>query len=143
MRRNLLNTSTGLKPMYDDDFDEKRKLKIGEVYTAEARLMRNYRFHREYFALINCAWEYLPERTSEGFRTKGNFRMYVEVAAGHCEPFYSHSRREWVEIPKSIAFDSMDDAEFSSLYERVKDVIFSLIGSRVSMEEFERNLSRF
>lgn len=35
MKLNLLNTVQGLKPLYDDDFDEKKKLKIGEVYTAE------------------------------------------------------------------------------------------------------------
>lgn len=28
----LKNTAHGLIPLYDDDFEEKRKLKIGEVY---------------------------------------------------------------------------------------------------------------
>ena len=33
--------------------------------------------------------------------------------------------------------------EFSDLYERVKDVIFSIVGSRVTREEFERILIDF
>ncbi|MFA6726929.1 MAG: DUF1367 family protein [Prevotella sp.] len=143
MKINLLNTISGLKPCYDDDYEEKKKLKIGETYTAEIRLERNPRFHRLYFALIACAWEYLPEKQTEGFRTKENFRKYVEVAAGHCEPYYSPKLKEWVEIPKSISFDSMDETEFKDLYERVKTVIFSIIGRFVSEDEFDNVLSNF
>lgn len=143
MKLHLRNTVSGLVPIDDYAYDEKRKLKIGEVYQAEVKLCRNYRFHKLYFALINCAWEYLPERQAEGFRSKGNFRKYVEVAAGYCEPFYSPSKQEWLEVPKSIAFDSMDEAEFRDLYDRVKDVIFALLGKYVSPDEFGKNLINF
>lgn len=139
----LLNTPQGLQPCYDEDYDEKRKLRIGQIYEAEIWVPRNPKFHRLYFALINCAWEYLPEETAKGFRTKENFRKYLEVAAGFCEPFYSPETNQWMEVPKSIAYDKMDNAEFQELYDRVKDVIFMIIGDRVSEEEFERNLSNF
>ena len=33
----LKNTVEGLKPLYDDDYEEKRKLKIGEVYKADIK----------------------------------------------------------------------------------------------------------
>ena len=48
----LKNTVEGLKPLYDDDYEEKRKLKIGEVYKADIKPMkpRNLQFHRKYFA---------------------------------------------------------------------------------------------
>lgn len=144
MKLNLYNTPSGLKPCYDEDFDEKKKLKIGETYVAEVKLARNPQFHKKYFALINLAWEYLPERQTEGFRNnKELFRKYCEVAAGFCDPFYSPSRREWVEIPRSISFGSMDEAEFSDLYEKVKDVIFGIIGRYVTEEEFMNNLAQF
>ena len=48
-----------------------------------------------------------------------------------------------MEIPKSISFDNMDDAEFHDLYERVKDVIYNILGDYVSREEFEMNLINF
>lgn len=143
MELHLLNTMQGLVPCYDDDYDEKKRLKLGKTYMAKIRLERNPRFHKLYFALISCAWEYLPESQTKGFRSKENFRKYVEVAAGHCEPFYSPKLKEWVEIPRSVAFDKMDEAEFRDLYERVKDVIYSIIGRFVSAEEFEKNLSNF
>ena len=37
MKLLLLNTREGLKPLTDDDYDEKKKLKIGEIY--EVRLV--------------------------------------------------------------------------------------------------------
>lgn len=143
MKLQLLNTASGLVPVDDYAYDEKKKLKVGEVYTAEIKQNRNYRFHKLYFALINCAWEYLPERQTRGFKSKENFRKYVEVAAGHCEPFYSPSKREWLEVPKSISFDTMDEAKFRDLYERVKDVIIAILGNYITIEEFEKNMANF
>lgn len=55
MKIKLLNTSVGLKPLYDEDFEEKKKLKIGEVYEATIKRPRNLSFHRKYFGLINLA----------------------------------------------------------------------------------------
>ena len=139
----LINTTRGLVPQYDDDFDEKKKLKPGEFYTAEIKLQRNPQFHRLFFALLNTAWDYLPEDVEKGFRSKDAFRKYLTVAAGYYEPFFSPVRGEWLEIPKSIAFDNMDEAEFRDLYERVKDIIFTILGNYVTREEFESNLINF
>ena len=143
MTIHLLNTACGLVPQYDEDYDEKKKLKPGQFYTAEIRQQRNPLFHRLFFALLNCAWSYLPESVEKGFRSKDAFRKYLTVAAGYYEPFFSPTRGEWVEVPKSIAFDNMDDTEFHDLYEKVKDVIFNILGDYVSKEEFEMNLINF
>jgi hypothetical protein len=61
---------SGLVPINDVSYDEKKKLKIGQVYEVIIKLVRNYEFHKKYFALINCAWEYLPEHKQEFFKTK-------------------------------------------------------------------------
>lgn len=143
MKLNLLNTPSGLKPLYDEDYEEKRKLKLGVVYSAEIRIPRNYQFHKKFFALLNTAWAYLPERTQKGFRSVDGFRQYLTVAAGHYDTFFSPSRKEFVEIPKSISFGSMSEEEFEELYENVYRVIFSIIGKYVNEEEFKTNLANF
>jgi hypothetical protein len=74
MRLRLLNTPQGLKPCYDEDYEEKRKLKLGEVYEAEIKLLRNPEFHRKFFALLNAGFSLLPERTQNGFRSVEGFR---------------------------------------------------------------------
>ena len=143
MKLLVINTPRGLVPLGDDDYDEKKKLKLGQTYSVEVKVARNVDFHRKYFALISYAWEFLNEQETERFRTKENFRKYVEVAAGHCDVIFHPRLQEYVEIPKSISFGKMDNAEFSDLYKRVKDVIFSIIGNRVSQDQFERLLLDF
>jgi hypothetical protein len=143
MKLLVVNTPRGLVPLDDDDYEEKKKLKLGQTYSVEVKVARNVDFHRKYFALIAYAWEFLTEQEEERFKTKDNFRKYLEMAAGHCDVIFHPRLQEFVEIPKSISFGSMDNTAFSGLYERVKDVIFSIIGGRVTREEFERLLVDF
>lgn len=143
MKLLVVSTPRGLVPLGDDDYEEKKKLKLGQTYSVEVKVARNVDFHRKYFALISYAWEFLNEQETERFRTKENFRKYVEVAAGHCDVIFHPRLQEYVEIPKSISFGKMDNTEFSDLYQRVKDVIFSIIGNRVSQDQFERLLLDF
>ena len=139
----VTNTPRGLVPLDDDDFEEKKKLKLGQTYSVEVKVARNVDFHRKYFALIAYAWEFLNEQETARFKSKDNFRKYLEMAAGHCDVIFHPRLQEFVEIPKSISFGSMDNTAFSGLYERVKDVIFSIIGDRVTRDEFERLLIDF
>ena len=144
MKINLLNTPEGLKALADSDYEEKKKLKLGEIYTCEIRLMRNYKFHRKYFALINLAWEYQTQKTTAFFsENKEVFRKTVEIAAGHFEQIYSIERREWVQVPKSIAFDKMDNAEFEKLYNNVKTVLFNTFLKHINEQEFLNQLLNF
>jgi len=144
MKLFLLNTEQGLKPMYDEDYEEKRKLKKGVVYRAEVKLARNIDHHRKYFSLINTAWAYQTEKRMSFFNNSSeSFRKTIEVAAGHFEQIYSIERKEWVQIPKSIAFDKMSQDEFETLYERVKDVLFSVFLTHISEDEFLKNLSNY
>lgn len=144
MKLKLLNTVQGLKPMYDEDFDEKKKLKIGEVYTAEVKKARNIQFHRKYFALINCAWEYQNEKVVNHFNNSVDaFRKTVEIAAGWYEPIYLIRKKEWSQAPKSIAFDKMDETEFMDLYDNVKRVLFQMFLRYIDEEGFMKNLINF
>ena len=144
MKLHCTNTASGLVPCYDADFEEKRKLKIGQTYEVEIKLARNYQFLKKYFALIACAWEYQSEKVRAFFgESKEGFRKTVEVAAGWYEPVYDLSKREWVHTPKSISFRTMSAEEFNSLYERVKDVLFTTFLRGISVEEFEKNLINF
>lgn len=140
MKLRLLNTAAGLKPMYDEDYDEKKKLKIGEVYEVTIKLDRNPDFHRKLFALVKTAWECLPERQTNGFRTMENFRKYLTVAAGFCDVYYHPRLKEWVEFPKSWSFEKMDNAEFEDMYNKILDVVLTLVSNFVSEDEFKKLL---
>jgi hypothetical protein len=57
--------------------------------------------------------------------------------------YFNPRLKEFVEVPRSISFEKMDEVEFSELYDRSKDVIWSIIGRYVSEEDFERCLINF
>lgn len=140
----LKNTASGLIPCYDADYDEKRKLKIGQTYKAKVIVPRNINFHRKFFALINCAWAYQNEARTRFFHENIDvFRKTLLIAAGYSEPVYSLHRGEWIEQARSIAFDKMDEAEFTEMYERVKDVLFERFLNHISEDEFMANLVNF
>lgn len=143
MEINLINTLDGLIPCLDEDYEAKKKLKLGRVYRFSVKLVRNYHFHKKYFALINCAWEFLTEAQQGFFKTKKGFRKTIEISAGHCEKIFSIDRREWIDTPLSISFDEMDEDEFEDLYSRVFDVILRYPLRTISREYFEKNLMNF
>ena len=141
----LYNDSGYLKPMYDEDYDKKRKLKLGKVYQASIKQCRNPEFHAKYFKLIRVSWELMGERTHNYFKDIEVFRKTVEINAGWFDMVYSITRKEWIEDSKSIAFDSMDEIEFQELYDRVKDVLFELLDERgiITLDNFNKILIGF
>ena len=144
MKIRVVNTATGFVPETDEDHELKRKMKIGSTYEAVFSEVRNPKVHRLYFALINCSWEYLTEQQREFFKEDVVlFRKTVQVAAGHYEPCYSIARREWIEVPKSIAFDRLSESDFSKLYERVRDVIYTTFIPNINKKAFEEQLKYF
>lgn len=106
-------------------------------------LSRNYEFHKKYFALIKCSWEYLNEKQQRFFGSINSFRKAVQIAAGFYEPVFNIKKREWTQESKSISFDKMDEYEFRELYDRSKDVIFEVFLRWLSVEEFEKQLINF
>lgn len=144
MKINLVVTNDGFICATDQDLEQKKTLKRGTVVQCTIVEHRNYRFHKKYFSLISCAWEYLTEEQQAFFyNNKESFRKSVEVAAGHCEQVFSRTRGEWLDVPKSIAFDKMTESEFSNLYERVRDVLYRLFIPEVNKQEFEKELAFF
>ena len=145
MKIRVICTPLGLQPLYEEDYDSKKKLKVGECYTAEIRLIRNLQFHRKAFSLLNTAWQLLPEKTQNGFRSIEAFRDSITVAAGFVDVFYDLRRKAYIERPKSWSFDSMDNAEFEEMYNRLKDVIWWILSTRVNItqELFEQYLANY
>ena len=143
MKLQVICTTNGLVPLGDDSYEEKRKLRVGQVYECEVKVVRNYRFLKKAFALLNAAWSLMNERQQAGWRSKEGFRNYLTVAAGHYDTYYNQRLQAFVELPRSWSCDKMDEAEFSNLYDRMKDVIFAVLGDRVTEEIFDKVLANF
>lgn len=144
MKLFLLCTEIGLIPVGDEAYEEKKKLRLGVTYRADISVPRNLLFHRKYFAMLKAAWVLLREEERKNFRSEDNFRLYVQMCAGFVEPRYDINGEKFLEVPKSISFSSMDEAEFSDLYNKVGDVVlFLLLQNGVTEEQLNDMIHNF
>lgn len=128
------NTIQGLVPLYPSDFDEKRKLKLGEDYQVEVTNPRNVGFHRKFFAMLNVGHE--NTSLDMPFDT---YRKYMTVKAGF---FTAYTTPKGVYYdPDSISFSNMSQDEFEEVYSRVLDKVIEDIG--LDKESVEKQLINF
>lgn len=135
MKMLLRNTVSGLQPEYASDLDEKKKLKLGELYSAEIKRERNPLFHRKFMALCKLGCEN-SKNVDMPFDA---YRKYVTMKAGFFKT-YKTPRGVMIE-PESISFANMDEDKFQEVYGKVLEVIIEDI--EATKEDIERELISF
>jgi hypothetical protein len=95
------------------------ELEAGEMFTVSVWFPRNPKLHRLHFALINTLFE-----QQEQFEEPDDLRRWLYVGAGHAD-FLPGPKGKMVAIPKSVAYDKIDDAAFSELHMKVIDFMRS------------------
>lgn len=122
-----------LTPFDDEGKAFVKSLKLGEIVHKEFSRLRNPRFHRKYFALLNFAYDYfeppaiqdniyklIPEKNFDLFRRD------LTILAGYYVARYRVDGSVRIEA-KSISFAKMDDSEFEKLYSSTINVILKHI----------------
>jgi hypothetical protein len=137
MKLALQKTISGLIPADPMTAEALEKIRPGEVIHGEYRRMRNYKFHKKLFALLNLGFEYWqPGEINSKYGTPeknfDRFRADVTILAGyyHTEIRLDGSVR--VE-PDSISFAAMDEDTFEKLYQSVLTVLIERIPVLSSM----------
>lgn len=74
---------------------------------------RSGAYHRRHFAMLHALFS-----TQDQFSDEDQFRKWLEVGAGFCD-FVPGPKGRMVAIPKSIAWDKLDQAEFEPLHDGV------------------------
>lgn len=103
----------------DDDVSRQyvKKLKAGEPVMVVIRKPRNIKFHRKLFALLNLAFE-----NQDKYDDFEAFRKEVVMRAGFWEEHH-HLSGAISYTAKSLSFATMDELEFSMVYDKVIDAI--------------------
>ncbi|WP_109479175.1 DUF1367 family protein [Paraburkholderia sp. C35] len=103
------------------------KLPVGKLIRSDLKRVRNPRFHRKFFALLQIgyeAWE-PPPRFHKGYEVQSTFEQFradVTILAGYFD--VSTRLNGSVRVtPKSIAFGSMPEEDFEQLYSKAIDVL--------------------
>ncbi len=128
-----------------------KKMKVGELAHSDFKRVRNYKFHKKYFALVMFAfdqWEPQDGLTYQGqavTKNKERFRKDVAILAGFFESTVNLKGEVRLEA-KSISFAQMDEIEFEALYNATINVILSRVLTRYSrgdLDEIVEKLLRF
>ena len=131
------NTETGLVPLYPSDLDEKKRLKIGEVYLGDFAKWeeRNYEFLKKFMALIRIGCDN-SKSVEMPFDT---YRNYATIKAGYAK-IYTTPKGTFVEA-ESISFKKMSEEKFEKVYNDVLDFIIKDTGA--DAEFIQNNLGGF
>jgi hypothetical protein len=130
----LLNSISGLIPLYPSDMDSKRHLKLGETYEADIKHPRNYEFLKKFMALINVGCE-----NSKLDMPADTYRKYMTIKAGFFNAYQTPKGIYYEAM--SLSFASMDEEMFQDVYSRVLDKIIEDIGT--TKEDVEKQLINF
>lgn len=131
-----------LVPAFPSDYEVIKAIPAGELILAELKLDRNPKFSRKFFALLKFFREHLPESITNKYSTPEDFRKFILYYAGITEEFKDHKGVIHI-VPRSLAFDSMDELEFSRVYSIVKMEIINGFFAGSTTDEFEKELSSF
>jgi hypothetical protein len=119
-----------------------QKMKLGELAHADYKRVRNYKFHKKYFKLIEFAfdqWEPQEGLTYQGqvvAKNKERFRKDVAILAGFFETTVNLKGQVRLEA-KSISFSQMDEIEFEALYSKTIDVVLQRILTKYTRADID------
>jgi hypothetical protein len=119
-------TPYGLVPMYDSDFDLKKRLKIGSVVKCKVSNPRNYEHHKKFFALVRLTFDNLPSNLAESWEIHNEEDMLRRFKRdlGYFTSTYNERGEREIEY-LSISFAAMEQHEFERFYNQCIDLVLS------------------
>lgn len=110
-------------------------LSVGQVYGATIKKKRNVKHLRKYWALMSAVF---PHQAF--YPTVKKLERGVKRALGLTEEVLNPVTMEYETDTGSIAFDKMEQDEFSEYYDRSVDLILTRIVPGVGREDLERQV---
>lgn len=132
----LTRTLAGLVPADDQAKEVVRKWKMGETLKCSVRKPRDYQNHKHYFALLNLTFANQDKYTS--FE---HFRKAVQIAAGHVDELIT-LEGELLLMPKSIAYDALDEVEFQKVFGETMTQCARILGD-MDLDELRAEVERY
>lgn len=129
------------RPATEQDAERLERFTVGAEVACDLREMRNYQFHKKYFALINYLFgiweETMPPSEWRGHQVRANidkFRDDLTILTGRFDATYN-VRGEVQLDAHSISFASMDQEEFEKLYSDTINVALAKVLHRPDLNE--------
>lgn len=132
----LTKTLNGLAPSDEEAKQAIRRWKVGETLKCSVKKPRDYKNHKRYFALLNLTFE-----NQDRYTSFEHFRKAVQLAAGHVDELVT-IEGEVVFLPKSIAYDSLDEMEFCKVFGEAMTVCAKILGD-LDLDELRVEVERY
>lgn len=118
-------------PLSESEADKCKRFKVGSTVRAEVSAMRNWKFHKKFFAMLDIGFDAFdpPESEHRGMPVQKNrerFRKDCIIAAGFYDAVANLNGEVRAEA-HSISFASMDDEEFERVYSAVANVLLQKV----------------
>jgi hypothetical protein len=108
---------TGLVPLDDNDWEVKKRLRLGSDVKVHVTMPRNIKFHRKFFALLSIVLDNLPEKVQNELHI---YSIETLLAAIKIDLGYYDTVKvtgKYVVRLRSISFGKMDEAAFEKFYD--------------------------
>ena len=126
-----------LKPANPEAEHYLSKVGFNDQLTCKITRPRNLLFHRKFFALLNMVYQ-----NQERYTNFERFRKEIVMRAGFYEK-HVHLTGKVSYIAESLAFDSMDEATFSDLYDKAVEVILHYFWQDMTKAQLEEAVMDF
>jgi hypothetical protein len=143
MKAVLIKTNTGLRGSTPADHEAWTKfkrgldaMKPGTYMRIESRRPRHGAHHRKFFALLQ-----LVSENSETYDTVEKALVAVKLVSGYTDPFIDPVSGQLRQLPRSIAYESMDQDEFDKFYSAAIDGVISFILPQFDSAQVDRLIS--
>lgn len=120
-----------LKPAFESDFDELKKIKDGLVDVTVKR-GRNLLHHRKFFALLRVVIA-----NSDRWQNEQQLLKALKFELDYTEKILSIDGKRAYILPRSISFENMGQKEFEEFYDAALPLMAKEIG--VDPVELENN----
>ena len=128
----------GIFPDNEEGLKLLTKMPQGALCKVEYIKARNYENHKRFFKFIETAFD-----MQEVYEDPEQLRKAIQMVAGHYEELIiigKDGEPSVHYIPKSIAFDEMDEGEFQELFKKCVNGFLSRYGKGMTEAEFMRIL---
>jgi hypothetical protein len=122
-----------LCPADDEAKEALSSIRDGEQIRADVRRLRNLRFHRLFFGLLNLV------QANTNYRSVDELLAVVKLGIGHVELVVTPDG-DALWLPKSISFAKMDDLEFRRFWNRALDYILQKIIPGTNRADLEQEV---
>lgn len=137
-------TAHGLVPLYDSDYDLKKRLRVGSVVKCKVSNPRNYEHHKKFFALVRLTFDNLPSKLAEYFKVHNEEDMLRRFKRdlGYFKTSLNERGEKEIEY-QSISFSAMEQHEFERFYNQCIDLVLYKYLKGIDKEDLITEIENF